>query len=76
MDGLDLKQDLFGLDARGLIRHHIQLPPMPARHILARGIAQLMIESAAMQAQACVAAVNKARVVVGSDLPVWGILAI
>jgi len=76
MDGLDPKQDLFGLDARDLIRHHIQLPPMPARHILARGNAQLMIESAAMQAQACVAAVTRAQTEVGSDLPVEGILAI
>ena len=32
-----------------------------ARNILARGIAQLMIESAAVQAQACEAVVNKAQ---------------
>ena len=35
-----------------------------------------MIESAAMQAQACEAAVNKAPVEVGSDLSVEGALAI
>jgi hypothetical protein len=47
-----------------------------ARNILARGIAQLVIESAAVEAKACEASVNKAQAEVGSDLPAEGILAL
>ncbi|HEY7803434.1 MAG TPA: zinc ribbon domain-containing protein, partial [Orrella sp.] len=46
-----------------------------ARNILARGLAQLVIESAVVEAKACEASVNKAQAEVGSDLPVEGILA-
>jgi len=44
--------------------------------VLARGIAQLMIESAAVKAKACETLVNKPQAEVGSDLPVERVLAI
>ncbi|MCD8516883.1 MAG: transposase [Burkholderiaceae bacterium] len=47
-----------------------------ARNILARGLAQLVIESAVVEAKACEASVNKAQAEVGSDLPVEGILVL
>lgn len=47
-----------------------------ARNFLAPGIAQPVIESAAVEAKACEAVVDEARAEVGSDLPAEGIFAV